>query len=228
MAATESNWRNPAHGRWQRPPVRVLIVDDHRVVADGIRLVLGQHADLEVVGIAGDAAEALQLVPATGPDVVLIDYQLPDATGAELASRLRERQPELRVLFLSMVLNDALLREAVKAGARGYLLKTQPAAELVDAVRRTAAGELLIPAATLAGLIAGSEDDSQLLDRLTPREHEILRLLAEGLDNRGIAARLGIGYVTVRSHLRSLSSKLNAHSKLEALARAAALHLLDR
>jgi two-component system response regulator DevR len=125
-------------------------------------------------------------------------------------------------------MNDALLREAVKAGARGYLLKTQPAAELVDAVRRTAAGELLIPAVTLAELIAGSEDGTHLLDRLTPREHEILRLLAEGLDNRGIATRLGIGYVTVRSHLRNLSSKLNAHSKLEVLARAAELRLIER
>jgi DNA-binding NarL/FixJ family response regulator len=125
-------------------------------------------------------------------------------------------------------MNDAVLREAVKAGARGYLLKTQPAAELVDAVRRTAAGELLIPAATLAGLIAVSERGPQLLDRLTHREHEILRLLAEGLDNRGIAARLGIGYVTVRSHLRNLSSKLNAHSKLEVLARAAELRLIER
>jgi two-component system, NarL family, nitrate/nitrite response regulator NarL len=228
MAVTGSGLRSPAHSGRQRPPVRVLIVDDHRVVAEGIRLVLGQHADLEVVGVAGDAAEAMALVPATGPDVVLIDYQLPDATGAELATRLRERQPGLRMLFLSMVMNDALLREAVRAGARGYLLKTQPAAELVDAVRRTAAGELLIPAATLAGLIAGSVDRVPLLDRLTPREHEILRLLAEGLDNRRIAARLGIGYVTVRSHLRSLSSKLNAHSKLEVLARAVALRLIDR
>jgi DNA-binding NarL/FixJ family response regulator len=206
----------------------VLIVDDHRVVADGIRLVLGQHADLEVVGVAGDAAEALALAAATRPDILLIDYQLPDATGAEVAARLRERQPGLRVLFLSMVMNDAVLREAVKAGARGFLLKTQPAAELVDAVRRTAAGELLIPAATLAGLIAVSERGAQLLDRLTHREHEILRLLAEGLDNRGIAARLGIGYVTVRSHLRNLSSKLNAHSKLEVLARAAELRLIER
>jgi DNA-binding NarL/FixJ family response regulator len=206
----------------------VLIVDDHRVVADGIRLVLGQHADLEVVGIAGDAAEALALAAATRPDILLVDYQLPDATGADVAARLRERQPGLRVLFLSMVVNDAVLREAVRAGARGYLLKTQPAAELVDAVRRTAAGELLIPAATLAGLITVSERGPQLLDRLTQREHEILRLLAEGLDNRGIAARLGIGYVTVRSHLRNLSSKLNAHSKLEVLARAAELRLIER
>jgi DNA-binding NarL/FixJ family response regulator len=208
--------------------VRVLIVDDHPVVADGIRLLLDQHADLEVVGVAGDAAEALTLAPATCPDLLLIDYQLPDATGAEVAARLRERQPALRVLFLSMVRNDALLREAVKAGARGYLLKTQPASELVDAVRRAAAGELLIPAATLAGLITGSGGVTELLDRLTPREHEILRLLAEGLDNRGIAARLGIAYVTVRSHLRNLSSKLNAHSKLEVLARAVELRLIER
>jgi DNA-binding NarL/FixJ family response regulator len=228
MAVTGSGLRSPAHSGRQRPPVRVLIVDDHRVVAEGIRLVLGQHADLEVVGVAGDAAEALALAAATRPDILLVDYQLPDATGAEVAARLRERQPGLRVLFLSMVMNDAVLREAVKAGARGYLLKTQPAAELVDAVRRTAAGELLIPAATLAGLIAVSERGPQLLDRLTHREHEILRLLAEGLDNRGIAARLGIGYVTVRSHLRNLSSKLNAHSKLEVLARAAELRLIER
>jgi DNA-binding NarL/FixJ family response regulator len=208
--------------------VRVLIVDDHRVVAEGIRLVLAQHDDLEVVGVAGDAAEATALAAATCPDILLIDYQLPDATGAQVAARLRECQPGLRVLFLSMVMNDALLREAVRAGARGYLLKTQPAAELVDAVRRTADGELLIPAATLAGLIAGPRHGPHLLDRLTPREQEILRLLAEGLDNRRIAARLGIGYVTVRSHLRNLSSKLDAHSKLEVLARAAELRLIER
>lgn len=210
------------------PAVRVLIVDDQRVVADALRLVLDQHADLRVVGIASDAAEALRVASTTHPDVLLVDSRLPDASGPELAARLREQEPEVGVLFLSMAVSHPLLQEAVRAGARGYLLKSQPAEELVDAVRRIAAGEMLIPAAALAELMVGSDAGPHLLDRLTSREHEILRLLAVGLDNRGIAARLGIGYVTVRSHLRNLSSKLDAHSKLEVLARAAELGLIGR
>ncbi|MFZ0218033.1 MAG: response regulator transcription factor [Candidatus Dormiibacterota bacterium] len=211
-----------------QPAVRVLIVDDHRVVADGLRLVLGEYPDLEVVGIAGDGLTALRLASATPPDVVLVDYRLPDMTGVDLAARLRTSVPGLRVLFLSMVMSAALIREAVRAGARGYLVKTQPAEELVDAVRRAAAGEMLISASTLVDLVVGTDEGAQLLDRLTPRDHDVLRLLAEGLDNRAIAARLGIGYVTVRSHVRNLSSKLGAHSKLEIVARAAELGLIDR
>jgi two-component system, NarL family, nitrate/nitrite response regulator NarL len=211
-----------------RQVVRVLIVDDHRVVADGLRLVLDEHPDLQVIATAGDGATALRLASTTPPDLVLVDYRLPDMTGAELAAQLRDRQPGIRVLFLSMVISAPLIREAVKAGARGYLVKTQPAEELVDAVRRAATGEMLIPAATLAELVVGADEGAQLLDRLTPRESDVLRLLAAGLDNRAIAARLGIGYVTARSHLRNLSSKLGAHSKLEILARAVELGLVDR
>jgi DNA-binding NarL/FixJ family response regulator len=206
----------------------VLIVDDHRVVADGLRLVIDDEPDLQVIGIAGDGATAIGLAAATPPDVVLLDYRLPDMTGIELAARLREEEPGVRLLFLSMVISGPLVQEAVRAGARGYLLKTQPAEELVDAVRRTAAGEMLIPAAQLAELVVGSDQGAQLLDRLTPRDYDVLRLLAAGLDNRAIAARLGIGYVTVRSHVRNLSSKLGAHSKLEIVARAAELGLIDR
>jgi DNA-binding NarL/FixJ family response regulator len=208
--------------------VRVLIVDDHRVVADGLRLVLDEHPDLQVIATAGDGATALRLASTTPPDLVLVDYRLPDMTGAELAAQLRDRQPGVQVLFLSMVVSAPLIREAVRAGARGYLVKTQPAEELVDAVRRAARGEMLVPAATLAELVVGDDEGAQLLDRLTPRETDVLRLLAAGLDNRAIAARLGIGYVTARSHLRSLSSKLGAHSKLEVLARAVELGLIDR
>jgi DNA-binding NarL/FixJ family response regulator len=208
--------------------VRVLIVDDHRVVADGLRLVLDEHPDLQVIATAGDGATALRLASTTPPDLVLVDYRLPDMTGPELAAQLRDRQPGIRVLFLSMVVSAPLIREAVKAGARGYLVKTQPAEELVDAVRRAARGEMLVPASTLAELVVGADEGAQLLDRLTPRESDVLRLLAAGLDNRAIAARLGIGYVTARSHLRNLSSKLGAHSKLEILARAVELGLIDR
>jgi DNA-binding NarL/FixJ family response regulator len=219
---------SPTVSQGGRQVVRVLIVDDHRVVADGLRLVLDEHPDLQVIATAGDGASALRLASTTPPDLVLVDYRLPDMTGAELAAQLRDRQPGIRVLFLSMVVSAPLIREAVKAGARGYLVKTQPAEELVDAVRRAARGEMLVPAATLAQLVVGDDEGAQLLDRLTPRETDVLRLLAAGLDNRAIAARLGIGYVTARSHLRNLSSKLGAHSKLEILARAVELGLIDR
>ena len=212
----------------QRPAVRVLIVDSNRVEADGVQLVLDQHPDLHVVGIAANVADAVPLVSATRPDVILADYRLPDSTGAELAARLRKDHPAIAVLLLSAIVSSALLQEAVKAGARGFLLKTQPAEELADAVRRAAGGEMLISAARLAALIAGSDKSAQLFDLLTGRERDVLRLLAAGLDNRHIAARMGIGYVTVRSHLRNLSSKLDAHSKVEILARSAELGLIAR
>jgi DNA-binding NarL/FixJ family response regulator len=220
--------RLEANSEQQVQGVRVLVVDRHRVVADGLGLVLDQHADLHVVGVAGDAAEALELASRTCPDVVLVDQRLPDASGAELAARLRKQEPGVRVVLLSEMISQPLLEEAVRAGARGYLLKTQPTLELVDAVRRAAAGELLISAARLAELMVGSGQQGQLLDRLTPRERDVLRLMAEGLDNRRIAARLIIAYVTVRSHVRSLNSKLDAHSKVEVLARAAQLGLIER
>ncbi len=212
----------------RKPVIRVVIVHPHRIVADGLQLVLTQHPDLQVVGIGANAGDAVALTSSTRPDVVLADYQLPDATGVELATMLRKDQPTVRVLLLSSVVSNALLQEAVRAGARGFLLKTQPAEQLVDAVRRAAAGEVLIPAVRLAGFLAGSEKDAQLFDLLTGREREVLRLLAAGLDNRHIAARMKIGYVTVRSHLRNLSSKLDAHSKVEILARASELGLIVR
>ena len=208
--------------------VRVLIVDDHRLVAEGLRLVLDQCDDIEVVGLAGDGAHAFEVALRTSPDVLLVDYRLAEESGAEVATRVRTLRPETRVVFVSMVSSHPLLEEAVKAGARGYLLKTDPPEDLVDAVRRAAAGEMLIPARTLADLMVGGGDGACLLDRLTAREYEVLQLLSEGLDNRRIAARLGIGYVTVRSHLRNLSSKFGAHSKLEILARAAELGLIAR
>jgi non-specific serine/threonine protein kinase len=214
--------------RQQTPVVRVLIVDPNRMEADGIQLVLDQHSDLKVLGIATNAGDAMAIATETRPDVILADYQLPDSTGAELAARLRKDQPASRVLLLSKVVSNALLQEAVKAGASGFLLKTQPAEELAEAVRRAAAGEMLISAGRLAALIAGSDESAQLFDLLTGREREVLRLLAAGLDNRRIAARMGIGYVTVRSHLRNLSSKLDAHSKVEILARSAELGLIVR
>src|ERR1700730_3933078 len=217
-----------AAGEQQRPTLRVLVVDRHRVEADGIQMVLERHPDLEVAGTATHCGGAVALAAATHPDVILADYQLPDSTGAELAARLRRDEPASRVLLLSSVTSDPLLQEAVKAGARGFLLKTQPAEELVEAVRRAGAGEMLIPGVRLAALLADSDTDARLFDPLTGREHEVLRLLAAGLENKVIAARMGVGYVTVRSHMRNLSSKLDARSRLEVVAKASELGLIGR
>jgi len=217
-----------AAGQRLRPRLRVLIVDRHRMEADGIQRVFEQYPDLEVVGIAANSSDAVALAAATHPDVILADYQLPDSTGAELAARLRRDAPATRVLLLSSVASDPLLQEAVKAGAKGFLLRTQPAEELVEAVRRAGAGEMLIPAIRLAAMVADSDRGAQLFDQLTGREREVLRLLATGLENKAIAARMGIGYVTVRSHVRNLCSKLAARSRLEVLAKASELGLIGR
>jgi two-component system response regulator DevR len=209
-------------------PTRILIVEDHLLVGESLQLLLDREADLEVLAVATTGAEARRLAEELAPDLLLVDFRLPDATGADVARALRQRQPRLKIVFLSMVVSQVLLLDAVRAGAQGYLLKSQPASELVDSLRRAAAGEMLIPAHVLAELVTGQDDRAQLLGRLTPRERELLNLVAQGLDNREIGRRLGIRYVTVRGHLRNLLGKLDAHSKLEAVVRASELGLIDQ
>jgi DNA-binding NarL/FixJ family response regulator len=209
-------------------PTRILIVEDHLLVAESLQLLLDRESDLEVLAVATTGAEARRLAEELAPDLLLVDFRLPDATGADVARALRQRQPRLKIVFLSMVVSQVLLLDAVRAGAQGYLLKSQPASELVDSLRRAAAGEMLIPAHVLAELVTGQDERAQLLGRLTPRERELLNLVAQGLDNREIGRRLGIRYVTVRGHLRNLLGKLDAHSKLEAVVRASELGLIDQ
>ncbi|HZU17738.1 MAG TPA: response regulator transcription factor [Candidatus Dormibacteraeota bacterium] len=213
-------------------PVRVLIVEDHRMVAEGMRTLLEDEPDLRVVGLATTGAEALRLTAATRPDVVLIDFHLPDLSGSELAAALRQGGSRAALLFLSVDDRPSCLLGAVEAGACGFLHKSRSAPELVGAVRRAARGETLFPPATLAGLLdyqrrRAREEAGRHQDRLTPREREILGLLATGLDNRTVAHRLRIRYSTVRSHVRSLIGKLDAHSRLQAVARARELGLID-
>jgi DNA-binding NarL/FixJ family response regulator len=216
-------------------PIRVLIVDDLRVLAEGVELVLGRHDDMEVVGLAGTVAEATRLAGEQRPNVVLMDFYLPDGTGAQAATAIREAQPDVAVVVLTAETNQDALLAAVESGACGFLQKTQAAAQVVDAVRRAAEGEMLIPAATLAGLVARQRarlheqsERTRLLSTLTPREREILSLMAQGLDNRAIAEQLVISFTTVRGHVQSILQKLDAHSKLEAVARASEYGLVER
>jgi DNA-binding NarL/FixJ family response regulator len=218
----------------EHAPITVLLVEDHLLVAEGLATMLNATGDLKVVGSAPTAAEADRLAFHHQPDVVVIDSHLPDGDGADTAVRIRERQPRVAIVFLSADESEAAMIAAVRAGACAYLPKSRATRDVVEAVRRAAQGEMLIPAAQLARLLARShemarddEERRRMLESLTRREQEVLALMAEGLDNRAIAAELGIGFTTVRGHVQNVLEKLDAHSKLEALACAARYGLLD-
>jgi DNA-binding NarL/FixJ family response regulator len=216
------------------PAIRVLLVEDHILVAEGLGAMLNATGDIRVVGTAATTADAVRLAAEEQPGVVVMDSHLPDGAGADIAGRIREQQPQVAIVFLSADESEAAMIAAVRAGACAYLPKSRATADVVEAVRRAAQGEMLIPAGQLARLLARSHEMARdeherrrLRDALTRREKEVLGLMAEGLDNRAIAADLGIGFTTVRGHVQNILEKLDAHSKLEALACAARYALLD-
>ena len=197
-------------------------------MAEALSALLEREEDVEVVAVATNVRDALQLVTEATPDVILADFRLPDGTGADIAAAVRHRRPRPSVLLLSAIDTVAALLAAVEAGAKGYLLKSRTAPEVLDGIRRAARGEMLIPSSVLAELLAQRGEQAVLLGSLSAREREVLKLMAEGLDNSQVAERLGIRYGTVRSHVRNLISKLNAHSRLEAVVRAEELGLIER
>ena len=198
--------------------LRVLVVDDHPIWRDGVARDL-ESAGHVVCGTAGEGAQALRIAAATKPDVVLLDLQLPDMTGVEVAARLAATQDPPRVLVLSASgeRNDVL--DAMTAGAAGYLLKSASMTELLDAVRRVAAGDPVFTPG-LAGLVLGEyrrlatapADDTP---RLTERETEVLRLVAKGLTYPQIAERLVLSVRTVQNHVQSTLTKLQLHNKAQ-------------
>jgi two-component system, NarL family, response regulator DevR len=210
---------------------RVLVVEDHPVVAEGLVALLDGQPQLEVLGWAPSVAEADRMARSRPVDLAIVDFRLPDGTGADAAMRIREHRPGAAVVFLSADDSDQAMLAAFEAGASGYLIKSAPGPEIVEAVRRAADGEMLIAAPKLAALLgwrretAGQDDDrARRLENLTPREYEILQLMTQGMDNREIAGRLSVAYPTVRSHVRKVLEKLGARSRLEAVVKAA----LDR
>ncbi|MFI5679805.1 response regulator [Streptomyces cellulosae] len=208
--------------------IKVLLVEDHRAVAEGLWALLDEYDDLTVVGWADSVSEVVPMTVELSPKVALIDYRLPDGTGAEAAARIREEDPDVVVVFLSADTSDAALLAAVEAGASGYLLKSAGGDEIAAAIRAADAGETLIPARTLMEVLARHRESTRLtaqqterLQSLTAREEEILALMSHGLDNRAIADRLTISYATVRTHVRGILEKLQVRSQLEAVAKAA-------
>jgi two-component system, NarL family, response regulator DevR len=208
-------------------PIQVLIVEDHPVVAEGLRALLGSYADLNVTGAATSVEGASAALEDACPDVAVVDFHLPDGTGADVSDRIRARCGSTAIVFLTGDDCDERLLEAIEAGASGYLLKSVSGADIVESVRAAATGETLIPADTIATALAerrrvASERSrqTQVLASLTERESEILALMVDGVDNRAIAESLHISYATVRTHVRSILAKLDARSQLDAVAKA--------
>lgn len=206
---------------------RVLIVEDHQVVADGLAALINDQKDMVVIGQAGSVSEAIARATELSPDIVLMDFRLTDGTGADAGTSIRQVRPETKLIFLTREDGDAVRFAALEAGASAFVHKSRAAAEVVDAIRVVAAGGSTFTPRSISALINKRREMESQLERLTPREKEVLRLMAEGTASREIASRLGISYTTVRTHIRSLGSKLGVHSKLEAIIKARELALVE-
>lgn len=195
--------------------IRVLLADDHTLIRAGIRELLQGLSGVEVAGEAGDGHEALQLVETLQPDVVLLDIGMPGLNGLEVAARLARLHPAMRVLILSMHMSEEYVLQALRAGAAGYLLKGAAVAELELAVRAVARGETYLSPSVSKSVVdeyvrrtGGAADP---LDALTPRQREILQLVAEGHTSKDIARKLGLSYRTVETHRNQLMKRLDIH-----------------
>lgn len=212
----------------------MLIVDDHLAVAESLQALLSREADLDVGEVATNGESALRIAAAHPPQVVLMDQNLSGESGVEVASAILAAHPRSAIVMLSGGMTQDELVAAVEAGASGYLLKTIGAAEIVRAIRRAAAGEILLPPDELASLLrlgrdrARARDERQrTLPQLTRREREVLTLMAAAADVERIAGELKITVNTARGYIQNILEKLGAHSRLEAVVRATELGLLD-
>lgn len=192
--------------------IRVLVVDDHQIVRDGLRRILSAHAEIEVAGEAADGDAALALVRANDYDVAVLDMSMPGLSGIDLIRRIRLERPALKLLVLSMHAERQYAARALKAGASGYLNKDSAAEQLVGALRKIAAGGVHLSDAAAASLVAAERGT---LARLTDRELEVLRLLAEGLGPTEIGARLHLSVKTVSTHKTRVQDKLGVASTAE-------------
>ena len=201
--------------------IRVLICDDQAVVRDGLEMILNADKEIEVVGLAQDGAEALELIPSSSPDVVLMDLKMPGMNGIQSTQKISTQYPEIKILVLTTFGEDDWLFDAIRAGASGYLLKGVPRDELVSAVKGTASGEAHIDpqvGGKLLGHIAKttSPEDSSIGANLNDRELEILKLIAQGLTNAEIAEKLFLTKGTVRNYVSSVLTKLGVEDRTQA------------
>jgi len=208
--------------------IRILLADDHSLVRHGFRMILSAQPDMEVAGEAGNGREAVELAQKLKPDVVVMDVTMPELNGIEATRRLVELSPRTRVLALSMHKDAVYVREILRAGARGYLLKDSADADLLAAVRAVAKGEgYLSPGVSDAVLSDYRRHVTDPLDLLTTREREVLQLIAEGKTNKEIATSLTLSVYTVEAHRGRVMEKLNLHSTGELVRFAVRSGLID-
>lgn len=203
-------------------PIRLLVVDDHPLLREGIAAVLEAHADIELVGEAANGEQAVALFAELRPDVTLMDLQMPGLNGTEAIRVIREQFTDACIAVLTTYSGDARALQAVQAGARGYLLKNMLRKELVSAIRSLAAGKRYFPEPIASELLATIAEDG-----LTPRETQVLERTAQGLGNGDIAAQLAISEDTVKGHMRSIMTKLKARNRTHAVSIALQRGIID-
>lgn len=209
-------------------PIRVIVVDDHPVFAESLAAALSA-AGVDVIAVADNGTRGVALAKADPPQVILMDYRLPDLAGAALLAALREAAPDAAILVLTASNDERTVIEAMEGGCTGYLTKDQRLEEVVRAIESAAAGEAVFPPAVLGRVLQRMRKDANpgRSETLTARELEVLQLMAEGLANQLIAKTLFLSLNTVRNHVRNVLAKLNAHSKLEAVAVATRSGLIE-
>ena len=212
-------------------PIRILIADDPAVVRFGLRSVLHSDPDLEVVGEAGDGAETEILTETLQPDLVLLDVTMPPDNGIEIAKRLRQKHPDLKLIFLTIHEDESLLHEALRTGAVGYLIKRAEEAEILNAIQAVSQGDIYVhPAMTRALLrhnVTTQHRRGEPVEPLTPRELDVLRLLTKGNTNRQAAEILSLSVRTVENHRANLMGKLDLSSRVELVSYAEQHNLLE-
>jgi DNA-binding NarL/FixJ family response regulator len=200
--------------------IRVLLCDDHTILRDGLRNLLNSEEDIEVVGEAADGHQAIEAVRALQPDVVIMDINMPNLGGVEAVEQLTAELPELRILILTMFNHDEYLYRTIRAGAQGYLLKDAPVSEVVDAIRTVMNGGSVLNASLTNKLMTSfreQKNEEDTVERLSPREHEVLTALVQGLSNKEIADKLFISETTVKLHISNIFKKLGVKSRSQAI-----------
>ena len=199
--------------------IKVLIADDHAIVRTGLRALLKSEPTLELVGEATGGFEAIELVGKTHPDILILDLSMPDLDGIAVTKQIKPLYPDLRILILTVHEDEALLREAIKAGTSGYILKRAAEAELIAAIRIIMRGDLYVEPSMVRALLSDSlkpiTQQRELAEPLTPREKEVLQLIVQGYTNRQIGKELNISMRTVEGHRSNLVEKLGLHSRVE-------------
>jgi len=208
-----------------RKRIGTLIVDDHRTFGEALRIAMDQEKDLRVLGVATSGEEALTLADEHQPDVVLMDIEMPGMDGIEAIRKMKVANPEARVVVVSAHQSELIMARAVEAGASGFLSKETALSDVVGSVRLAYEGETLMEPDEVRRVLrhlrhrgAQEATEQQRAERLTPRETEILQLMADGVPSEDIAKRLGVSPYTLRTHVQNILTKLGVHSKLEALA----------